>query len=168
MVPPEFLLLGTFLPFVALQHHGSYGGYRRHVGDGAARPSLTDTVEKGFREGSPSNIDSRRASNEQHRFKTPFARIRLFQTFIPQPHFGDFFNAIDPDRTPLEAVRRAMPRQSFLSVGYGIQFADVNCLLPTAIKPRKGARCSSTRTSPRRWRRARVPLFMALRRHRTQ
>ncbi len=41
VVPPEFLLLGTFLPFVALQHHGSYGGYRRHVGDGAARPSLT-------------------------------------------------------------------------------------------------------------------------------
>ena len=32
---------GTFLPFVALQHHGSYRGYKRHVGDGAARPSLT-------------------------------------------------------------------------------------------------------------------------------
>jgi hypothetical protein len=32
--------VGTFLPFVALQHHGRYRGYRRHVGDGAARPSL--------------------------------------------------------------------------------------------------------------------------------
>jgi hypothetical protein len=30
-----------FLPFVALQHHGSYRGYRRHVADGAGRPSLT-------------------------------------------------------------------------------------------------------------------------------
>jgi hypothetical protein len=28
-------------PFVALQHHGSYRGYRRHVADGAGRPSLT-------------------------------------------------------------------------------------------------------------------------------
>jgi hypothetical protein len=35
-----------FLPFVALQHHGSYRGYRRHVADGAGRPSLTDAVEK--------------------------------------------------------------------------------------------------------------------------
>ena len=32
---------GTFLPFVALQHHGNYLGYRRHVADGAGRPSLT-------------------------------------------------------------------------------------------------------------------------------
>ena len=34
-------VVGTFLPFVALQHHGSYRGYRRHVADGAGRPSLT-------------------------------------------------------------------------------------------------------------------------------
>jgi hypothetical protein len=46
-----------------------------------------------------SNIDSRQASNEQHRFKNPFARIRLFQNLIPQLHFGDFFNTIDPKRT---------------------------------------------------------------------
>jgi hypothetical protein len=46
-----------------------------------------------------SNIDSRQASNEQHRFKNPFARIRLFQNLIPQLHFGDFFNTIDPFRT---------------------------------------------------------------------
>jgi hypothetical protein len=32
---------GTFLPFMALQHHGNYWGYRRHVADGAGRPSLT-------------------------------------------------------------------------------------------------------------------------------
>ena len=32
---------GTFLPFVASQHHGRYRGYRRHVTDGAGRPSLT-------------------------------------------------------------------------------------------------------------------------------
>ena len=31
---------GTFLPFVASQHHGRYRGYRRHVTDGAGRPSL--------------------------------------------------------------------------------------------------------------------------------
>jgi len=31
----------TFLPFMALQHHGNYWGYRRHVADGAGRPSLT-------------------------------------------------------------------------------------------------------------------------------
>jgi hypothetical protein len=34
--------------------------------------------------------------NEQHRFKNPFARIRLFQILIPQLRFGDFFNTIDP------------------------------------------------------------------------
>jgi hypothetical protein len=45
-----------------------------------------DTVEKGFCEGSSSNIDSRRASNEQHRF----ARIRLFQTLIPQLRLETF------------------------------------------------------------------------------
>jgi hypothetical protein len=37
---------GTFLPFVALQHHGGYRGHRRHFADGAGRPSLTDSVEK--------------------------------------------------------------------------------------------------------------------------
>jgi hypothetical protein len=31
---------GTFLPFVASQHHGRYRGYRGHVTDGAGRPSL--------------------------------------------------------------------------------------------------------------------------------
>jgi hypothetical protein len=62
------------------------------------RPHMTDTVEKGILRGSLSNIDSRRASNEQHRFKDPFARIRLFQILIPQLHFGDFFNSIDPER----------------------------------------------------------------------
>src|SRR6266508_3624704 len=61
-------------------------------------PSWVDTVEKGILRGSLSNIDSRRASNEQHRFKDPFARIRLFQILIPQLHFGDFFNSIDPNR----------------------------------------------------------------------
>src|SRR6266487_5411693 len=44
------------------------------------------------------NIDSRRASNEQHRFKNPFARIRLFQLLIPQLHFGYFFNSIGQPR----------------------------------------------------------------------
>jgi hypothetical protein len=39
---------GTFLPSVALQHHGGYRGYRRHFADGGGRPSLTDAVEKGF------------------------------------------------------------------------------------------------------------------------
>jgi hypothetical protein len=57
-----------------------------------------DTVEKDFKGGSPSNIDSRRASNEQHRFKNPFARIRLFQLLIPQLHFGYFFNSIGQPR----------------------------------------------------------------------
>ena len=37
---------GTFLPFVASQHHGRYRGYRRHVTDGAGRPSLTRTSHK--------------------------------------------------------------------------------------------------------------------------
>ena len=35
-----------FLPFVTLQHHGSYRGYRRHVADGAGRPSLTQRGHK--------------------------------------------------------------------------------------------------------------------------
>jgi hypothetical protein len=53
-----------------------------------------DTVEKGILRGPLSNIDSRRASNEQDRFKKSFARIRLFQILIPQLHFGYFFNTI--------------------------------------------------------------------------
>ncbi len=41
-----------FLPFMALQHHGSYRVYRRHVADRAGRPSLRPTflptqVERG-------------------------------------------------------------------------------------------------------------------------
>ena len=36
---------------------------------------------------------------EQHRFKKPFAQIRLFRILIPQLHFGYFFNSIDPTRT---------------------------------------------------------------------
>jgi hypothetical protein len=36
--------------------------------------------------------------NEQHRFKNPFARIRLFQILIPQLRFGDFFNTA---KTPM-------------------------------------------------------------------
>ena len=46
---------GTFLPFVASQHHGRYRGYRRHVTDGAGRPSLTHF---GLRAGA--NLDSER------------------------------------------------------------------------------------------------------------
>ena len=40
---PAESVVGMFLPFMALQHHGSYRGYRRHVADGAGRPSLTHT-----------------------------------------------------------------------------------------------------------------------------
>jgi hypothetical protein len=38
-------------------------------------PVLTDTIEKGILRGPLSNIDSRRASNEQDRSKNSFARI---------------------------------------------------------------------------------------------
>ena len=49
---PAESVVGMFLPFMALQHHGSYRGYRRHVADGAGRPSLRRTflptqVERG-------------------------------------------------------------------------------------------------------------------------
>jgi hypothetical protein len=67
-----------------------------HIAPG---PSLTDTVEKGILRGPLSNIDSRRASNEQDRFKKSSARIRLFQILITQLHFGYFFNTIDPTET---------------------------------------------------------------------
>src|SRR5262249_21718304 len=60
---------------------------------------VTDTVEKGFWGRSLSNIDSRSNATAQSRFKNPFVRIRLFQILIPQLHFGDFFNSIDPKRT---------------------------------------------------------------------
>src|SRR5262249_14427807 len=63
------------------------------------RHGLTDTVEKGFWGRSLSNIDSRSNATAQSRFKNPFVRIRLFQILIPQLHFGDFFNSIDPKRT---------------------------------------------------------------------
>src|SRR5258708_24401012 len=55
-------------------------------------------LKKDFEGGSLSNIDSRRVPNEQHRFKNPFARIRLFQILIPQLRFGDFFNSIGHER----------------------------------------------------------------------
>src|SRR5215470_5621679 len=66
---------------------------------GPPEPPLTDTVEKGFWGRSLSNIDSRSNATAQSRFKNPFVRIRLFQILIPQLHFGDFFNSIDPKRT---------------------------------------------------------------------
>jgi hypothetical protein len=40
---------------------------------------LTDTVEKGFWEGLPSNIDSKPASDAQYRFKKLVALIRLLR-----------------------------------------------------------------------------------------
>jgi hypothetical protein len=40
---------------------------------------FTDTVEKGFWEGSPSNIDSKPASNAQDRFKKSVSLIRLLR-----------------------------------------------------------------------------------------
>jgi hypothetical protein len=60
---------------------------------------MTDTVEKGFWGRSLSNIGSRSNATAQSRFKNPFVRIRLFQILIPQLHFGDFFNSIDPMQT---------------------------------------------------------------------
>src|SRR5262249_16063373 len=69
-------------------------------------PSLTDTVEKGFWGRSLSNIDSRSNATAQSRFKNPFVRIRLFQILIPQLHFGDFFNSIDPFQTSRFADER--------------------------------------------------------------
>src|SRR5262245_63846418 len=62
----------------------------------ASFPVLTDTVEKGFWGRSLSNIDSRSNATAQSRFKNLFVRLRLFQILIPQLHFGDFFNNIDP------------------------------------------------------------------------
>ena len=62
-------------------------------------PLWVDTVEKGILRGPLSNIDSRRASNEQDRFKKSFARIRLLQILIPQLHFGYLFNTIDHTRS---------------------------------------------------------------------
>ena len=43
---PAESVVGMFLPFMALQHHGSYRGYRRHVADGAGRPSLNQRGHK--------------------------------------------------------------------------------------------------------------------------
>jgi hypothetical protein len=42
-------------------------------------PLLDDTVGKGFWEGSPSNIDSKPASNAQDRFKKSVSLIRLLR-----------------------------------------------------------------------------------------
>jgi hypothetical protein len=87
-------------PFLALfrrANHAEQGRTGKHLL--VLLPVLTDTVEKGILRGPPSNIDSRRASNEQDRFKNSFARIRLFQILIPQLHFGYFFNTIDPKRS---------------------------------------------------------------------
>ena len=70
-----------------------------------------------------SNIDSRPASNEQHRFKNPFIQIRLFQILIPQLNFGDFFDSIDPKRTfgrGLGAFRSRHSRPSTLITKRGL------------------------------------------------
>jgi hypothetical protein len=77
--------------------------------------AMGDAVEKGFGGGPLSNIDSRRASKEQHRFKNPFAQIRLFQILIPQLNFCYFFNAINPFRSAI--VRRNNERQSQFVLG---------------------------------------------------
>jgi hypothetical protein len=37
--------------------------------------------------------------HDEHRFKNPFARSRLFQSLISQPLFGYFFNSIGQKRT---------------------------------------------------------------------
>src|SRR5215469_1797399 len=73
---------------------------------------MTDTVEKGFWGRSLSNIDSRSNATAQSRFKNPFVRIRLFQILIPQLHFGDFFNSIDPKRL-LECDTRPRGQRQF-------------------------------------------------------
>src|SRR5215831_13228823 len=71
------------------------------------RPLMTGTVEKGFWGRSLSNIDSRSNATAQSRFKNPFVRIRLFQILIPQLHFGDFFNSIDPQPTKAPSKSRS-------------------------------------------------------------
>jgi hypothetical protein len=76
-----------------------FGGEAEILRSTRALPVLTDTVEKGFWGGCLSNIDSRSSAPAQSRFKNPFVRIRLFQILIPQLHFGDFFNTIDPEPT---------------------------------------------------------------------
>jgi hypothetical protein len=72
-------------------------------------------LKKDFEGGSPSNIDSRRVPNEQHRFKNPFARIRLFQILIPQLRFGDFFNTIDQWRDMARLIRLLRRRERVTS-----------------------------------------------------
>ena len=102
---------------------------------------VTDTVEKGILRGPLSNIDSRRASNEQDRFKNSFARIRLFQILIPQLHFGYFFNTIGQTRTSSLGAARPLPPSADIgpggqSVGQAAQF----CLATTLIVAARGRR----------------------------
>jgi hypothetical protein len=92
-------LPGTFLPCQPRRAMSVIGGRPADICSIRVHRILTDTVEKGILRRPLSNIDSRRASNEQDRFKKSFARIRLFQILIPQLHFGYFFNTIDPQRT---------------------------------------------------------------------
>ena len=107
--------------------------------------------KKDFEGGLRATLNSRRASNEQHRSKTPFARIRLFQTSIPQLHFGDFFNAIGQTRTSSLGAARPLPPSADIgpggqSVGQAAQF----CLAaPTpaagAVPARRGRRAAARR-----------------------
>ena len=62
-----------------LRRQVSLRGKSGHATDIAEGPSLTDAVEKGFLGGSPSNIDSKRASNAQDRFKNSPPLIRLLR-----------------------------------------------------------------------------------------
>jgi hypothetical protein len=73
-------------------------GKTGHADDARRGLSLTDAVEKGFGGGTLSNIDSRRASNAQDRFKKLATMIRLLRILILQIFRGDFFNSIDPKR----------------------------------------------------------------------
>src|SRR6266487_1897260 len=115
-------------------------------------PSWVDTVEKGILRGSLSNIDSRRASNEQHRFKNPFARIRLFQLLIPQLHFGYFFNSIGQPR-PKHLGRWAN------HVRNALRAYTISDAAPGDGRNTNGLRCSPSR-QPRAHRVNRVNLLL--------
>ena len=73
---------GTFLPFVASQHHGRYRGYRSHVTDGAGRPSLTQLrhsqashVEYGWAQIDANDPDQKSRCGFQPCFAARFAGV---------------------------------------------------------------------------------------------
>src|SRR5260370_33142034 len=98
-------------------------------------PLGVDAVEKGFLGGSPSNIDSRRASNAQDRFKNSAPMIRLLRAGGMPGTFSTV--SVKRRRTHFEQMFPAYPRKQTLGISDRHPDADrvVHALATCVLRP---------------------------------